>query len=168
MKTCKACKEVKSLSCFYYRNDSENYRSECKVCWDKKNAARYSANRGAELERRRENYQKNKRIMKIQHSLWAKAHPEEMRAYRKAWKRNNRDKVNADWMKRHAAKLSSTPQWLSQEHLKEIEQIYAFCPDGYHVDHEVPLRGKNVCGLHVAWNLQYLPAAENIRKGNRY
>ena len=59
----------------------------------------------------------------------------------------------------------ATPAWAE---LEEIKQFYKNCPRGHHVDHQVPLCGKNVSGLHVLANLQYLTASENCRKGNKF
>lgn len=64
-----------------------------------------------------------------------------------------------------AAKLNRTPSWAN---LDEISKIYINCPIGMHVDHIIPLQGKEVSGLHVSSNLQYLTPEENIRKHNHY
>ena len=60
---------------------------------------------------------------------------------------------------------------MSQE---EMAAIYAKAKalsiehnEQYQVDHIVPLNGENICGLHVPWNLQLLPASINQTKGNR-
>lgn len=49
-----------------------------------------------------------------------------------------------------------------------IREIYEQCPAGHEVDHIVPLQGALVSGLHVPWNLQYLPISENRRKRNAF
>lgn len=64
-----------------------------------------------------------------------------------------------------ATKLGATPLWAD---LNKIKDIYIKCPVGMHVDHIVPLRGINVCGLHVEYNLQYLTPEENLKKSNKF
>lgn len=82
----------------------------------------------------------------------------------RAWRKANPGKYRAQKAKRRSALLNAIPPWAD---LEEIKKVYENCPPGHHVDHIVPLQGRNVCGLHVKWNLQYLSAQENIRKGNR-
>ena len=84
--------------------------------------------------------------------------------YNKIYRPNNRNLFNARESKRRATKLNATPRFAN---LKKIKEIYLNCPKGFHVDHIIPLQGKNVCGLHVEWNLQYLTANSNQKKSNK-
>jgi len=59
------------------------------------------------------------------------------------------------------------PSWFDKEK-DQIAEFYDNCPEGYQVDHIIPLQGKYVSGLHTLSNLQYLSAEENIAKGNIY
>jgi len=72
---------------------------------------------------------------------------------------------NARNMKRHAAKLQRTPAWAD---LEAIRQFYLNCPKGYEVDHDVPLQGVNISGLHVLNNLVYLTKSDNRKKSNKW
>lgn len=70
--------------------------------------------------------------------------------------------------KRRAVLLRAMPLWLSDRQLLDIGEWYNLAASlGKVVDHIVPLQGKNVCGLHVGWNMQLLTDAENRSKGNR-
>lgn len=163
-KKCSICLEFKSA---FYTRSNGNSRKDCKDCFNKKVKANYSRTRPKQLEARRENYKANKKKYNAQTAKWRKNNPDLMRIYKNSWKKRNRGKVNADWMLRYAKKKSATPKWLSKMQVKQIENIYKMCPPGYHVDHIIPLRGKLVSGLHVPWNLQHLPAMDNVKKGNR-
>ena len=67
--------------------------------------------------------------------------------------------------RRRANKLQRTPKW---SNLEATKLFYEACPKNMHVDHIIPLVGKNVSGLHILENLQYLTPEENLRKGNRF
>ena len=92
----------------------------------------------------------------------------------KKYRLSNKHIINANAGKRRASKFQATPNWLTKEELQQIEELYEiahafklYTGQEYHVDHIVPLQGKNVCGLHVPWNLQVIPAKENLSKHNK-
>ena len=94
---------------------------------------------------------------------WREDNKENIAAYNKRRYEANRGKFYAACRKRQAAKLNRTPSWAD---MNAINFFYECCPKGCHVDHIVPLQGKYISGLHVAENLQWLPASENCSKGN--
>jgi chromatin segregation and condensation protein Rec8/ScpA/Scc1 (kleisin family) len=131
----------------------------------------------------RQHYQRNKDRVKANTKKYKEARPEWNRAYKRAYREKNLDRLrekNREHYKAnsHVYKVRAVermkkvaraiPAWVSDIERAQIRQFYANCPPGYHVDHIIPLQGKNVSGLHVLSNLQYLPAVENLRKGNRY
>jgi hypothetical protein len=69
--------------------------------------------------------------------------------------------ANEAWQRYHAKQKAQTP---ADADLKLIQQIYEQCPEGYEVDHIVPI---SKGGLHHQDNLQYLPWLENRRKSNK-
>jgi len=90
---------------------------------------------------------------------------ENNKSYHKQYLIDNRAAFNLNNAKRRAIENSAIPSWAD---IEKIKQVYLDCPEGYHVDHIVPLRGKYICGLHIETNLQYLTIAENLSKGNRF
>lgn len=147
----------------------------CTVCsqnrnsqWAKDNPDKVYRNQLAYLKRypeRREAY--------IQQYLMRNR--EKRREDTKRWRLLNSDKHASKQKKREAAKINRTPSWLSKTQNNQIDEMYWLAADlkaisgqKYHVDHIVPLQGKNISGLHVPWNLQILPADMNCKKSNTF
>ena len=64
---------------------------------------------------------------------------------------------------------------LAWSELDAIQQVYRISAEltestgiQHNVDHDIPLNGKNVSGLHVLANLKILTAEENVAKSNNF
>lgn len=117
-------------------------------------------------------YRSNPDRYKKKSAEWRAKNPDKVEAHKIknklpefAWHKKYPWKAKAHNARTRAAKWQRTPKWSEK---KLIIEFYKNCPDGHHVDHIVPLRGKNVSGLHVLVNLQYLPASVNCSKGNKF
>jgi 5-methylcytosine-specific restriction endonuclease McrA len=146
-KKCTKCKNLLAYTAFSRRvTKTGQLHEKCRAC-----AAAYRLNRIATIlglaERLRELSRK------------------QTKEYRQAWRRANKKLVTSYARKYQANKLKRTPAWAD---LEAIELFYLNCPDGYEVDHIIPLQGKKVSGLHVLDNLQYLTMYENRSKGNKF
>lgn len=100
--------------------------------------------------------------------------PDYMPEYDKEWSKNNRDKKNAQTNLHRVLKLERMLKWGKEMHRPAINNWYRraqlatlFLEEKYEVDHIEPIKGKDVCGLHVPWNLTLLTKKENASKGNR-
>lgn len=145
---------------------------ECrKIEWEKENEKRKSLPKSeAAKEAGRRYYQKHTELVKAR----AEARPAtQKREYKRRWDSKNqglRNLQSALYKRRHR---NATPKWLTQEHREQIKHIYLqakimtkLTGTRYVVDHIVPLHGKNVCGLHVPWNLEVMTNEANCRKSN--
>lgn len=105
----------------------------------------------------------------------ASARPaEEKRRNRAEYKDRNVDVVRADTSVRKRRHREATPRWLTKEERLQMRDLYVqarkmteLTRERYVVDHIVPLRGEEVCGLHVPWNLRVITQDENLKKSNK-
>ena len=190
MKVCVVCNNSKPLSEFYKRKDSpDGYRNDCKLCRRSVSSKNYYTDQDLGKQKRREYYARLKaenpnlsaeiyaryRESSLEHSRLAyQANAEERKAKQRLWSKTNRGIANALGRRYKLKKAKATPLWLTPEQLYNMQCTYKVAAQlsetssqKWHVDHIVPIRGKDVCGLHVPWNLQLLPAKMNMQKGNR-
>lgn len=155
MKLCRNCHQVKEFKDFYKRSNRPSLREDCKTCHCEKTTKRLKE-KPVSTEQAR-----------INAANFRKNNPTYYHGQYKKTKDTNPGALKAQWARKRANRKQAVPKWLTEAQRLEIVKIYSNCPKGYHVDHIIPIAGKSVRGLHVPWNLQYLPALENIRKNNK-
>ncbi len=119
-------------------------------------------------------YEDNKEVVAIRTKNFYLLNTKKFSDRNKKHYEENKSVYYARASKRRAMKSKAVPKWLTEDEHQEIKDLYEiarmfklYTGQEYHVDHIVPLQGKNVCGLHVPWNLQVIPAKENLSKSNK-
>ncbi len=158
-KHCSKCNQIKPLEEFHLRSEGNARRSHCKVCTRAQNNFISAQKRGTPKprltpEQKRANTLASYR--KHNESLPRKAKQAHYEAYRRALKANATPKWLTDTQKAHIAAYYELAAVLTIEFGQQMD-----------VDHIMPLKGKNSCGLHVPWNLQVMSHTFNMSKTNK-
>jgi len=155
MKFCKTCQKSKMFFEFSRdKHEKDGFRRYCKLCvFEKFNEKRKvsAKQRGRKPLTKEQKLKDAQRKSLSYHSDPKKFHAQT--AKRRAIHKNAKSKWGNSFFIEEAYKLT-----LIREKLTGIK---------WHVDHIVPLINDKVCGLHNEFNLQVIPAKENLIKGNR-
>ena len=169
LKKCNVCGEAKPFSAFSTRRaspDGLNY--SCRICasarsinWKRSNPEANATWWNANRQRRRDAFR-----------VWREANIDRVRSNYKAWAAANPDIVAANARHRELSKVRATPAWIDKRTMRplysEANRLTKLTGIRHEVDHIVPLRNRNVCGLHVPWNLQVITQAMKRRKTNHH
>lgn len=167
---CSKCRQDKPTSNFRKNNrTSRGYAYWCNQCHS---ARQKELGRPHETKYRRQQSTVNRE----QYLAYFKANHDTNKEARllkaRQWKQQNRQRnltIVGSRRKRHK---NAQPPWANTT---LIQDVYAAANTKtretgvpYVVDHYYPLKGKTVCGLHVAENLHIIPKQENLAKGNKH
>jgi hypothetical protein len=185
-KYCSKCKLLLDINLFPKdRYQRSGYACDCKSCrkdYRTKNKEKLNKARIEYVLKNRKKYaeyskkwrNKNPEKAKEVFKKWADKNPEKIKSINRQYAKKYAWKMTAKVSKRRGLKLSATPKWLSFEQLNEIDLIYKKSKElttstgiKHNVDHIIPLKGKNICGLHVPWNLRIITEKENLKKSNK-
>ena len=135
----------------------------------------YQDNKDLVLKRTNDYYHDNKSVYNEYKRKWRENNRDRASQTTKAYRAKNIERVRLNDImhssKRRALKTQCVPSWAD---LNAIRSIYAECQKvtmetgiEHHVDHIIPLKGRNVTGLHVESNLRIITKSENCRKSNK-
>lgn len=146
----------------------------CAACKAEYHRAYRKANAERIAEKKRLWKLANPEHVKAKDRAYAVANPDKRAKARARWDATNPGATAAAKAANHSARKKRVPTWLSDDDKWMLTQAYALAAlrtkifgFPWHVDHIIPLNGKVVSGLHVPYNVQVIPAVENLRKSNK-
>lgn len=152
----------RAMDAQYRKNNAEKVAARDRA-WREANPERVRATKTKYLQRHRE------ALLGTRRSRY-RNNEGGMRDTNRGWAAANKDRRAASNSARKARKRMAQPAWADLDVIRELYELSArmFEETGirHQVDHIVPLRSKYVCGLHCEFNLQVMPAKENLRKRN--
>jgi hypothetical protein len=182
---CKNCGQMKLIDAFA-KNGKNGNHPRCKICMaeserDRRlkigdairtaDRARYNADKTGKVLSYKKYYEANRAAILARNAKRYDSQSEKIKKDCKDYREANKHKVR-EWNGTRRARLrNACPPWADREAIAaiyaEAARLEAETGIPYHVDHIIPLAGRNICGLHIASNLQAIPATENLRKGRK-
>jgi hypothetical protein len=149
---CTSCYVFKSLDNFFKNKKRlAGVYPVCKECCSIDSKQRYNNNKDSYSKKQRRYYLNNQEKIKLKTKLYSN---------------QNRSKLNSYFYARDRDKRQRA---LTKIFLKEMRELYKQAKNqGLTLDHIIPLKNKDVCGLHVPWNVQFLKFEENASKNNKF
>ena len=90
LKKCMVCKQIKQLTEFYFRKDTNTYRSWCIDCEKNRTKNFYKINKDEILDKQHQHYKDNRIILLERKKKYAQEHKEELREYHTKYIYNRR------------------------------------------------------------------------------
>jgi len=194
MKFCKICNTNKLPEEFLKSHRTNKPMGNvCKICYNNKSRERCRKRKNSEKFKHWLKEYRAKESTKIKEMEYAKKYrllyPDRYKKSNKKYRIKNKIKlkeVNKIWRLENAAKVrlnnKNRHELLNKSTIIKnnqiIEQMNCYYKaakvleyhykEKYDVDHIIPLKNKNVCGLNVPWNLTIIPKKYNNIKKNKF
>ena len=186
-KKCGTCELTKSASEFQRdKKGSGGLQANCKDCRNAKKRKDWNENKEHNSKARKEYRERNVELVREWKKRSYERHRETILAQQKVYNENNKE-ARAIYRKKHYSenkhiyianarkRASRLKEGINDNYTERMREIYymseAMCKEDnikYQVDHIIPLTHKDVCGLHVPWNIQILTEDENRSKKNKF